>query len=91
MDELRSAPRGRIPEFDEARRSPAMILTGLAAGLLVAYLGLIFVPPAAPVVPFLLGLAIMPFQVAKAFALGAWAAACGVFVFLVTLLILLAL
>lgn len=86
----RLSPRlGPIAEFDAARRSPAMILTGLVAGLVSAGLSAMIFWPGAPVLPFILGMATIPFAKAKAFALGAWAAACGVLAFLVTLVILL--
>ncbi|SOJ55279.1 hypothetical protein MSIMFB_02768 [Mycobacterium simulans] len=70
-------------------RFPAMILSGLAAGLVFACIGAVVVWPAAPALPFILGMATMPFPKAKAFALGAWAAACGVLAFLITLAVLL--
>lgn len=84
------SPRlGPIAEFDTARRSPAKVLTGLLAGLVCAGLGAIVFWPGAPVLPFILGMATIPFANTKAFAVGAWAAACGVLAFLVTLVILL--
>ncbi|WP_085250911.1 hypothetical protein [Mycobacterium riyadhense] len=66
-----------------------MILSGLAGGLVFACIGAVFFWPAAPLLPFVLGIAAMPFPKAKAFALGAWAAACGVLAFLITLVVLL--
>jgi len=69
-------------------RSPAMVLGGLAAGLAAAYLGAVVFWPGAPVLPFILGIAVMPVAKAKGFALGAWAAACGVLAFLITLAVL---
>lgn len=70
------------------RRSPTMVLGGLAAGLASAFLGAVVFWPCAPVLPFILGIAAMPFAKANGFALGAWAAACGVLAFLITLAVL---
>ena len=67
---------------------PAMVLGGLTAGLAAACVGAAVFWPAAPMLPFVLGIAAMPFAKANGFALGAWAAACGVPAFLITLAVL---
>jgi hypothetical protein len=64
------------------------VLTGLAVGLAAGYFAAIVFWPAAPILPFLLGTATVPFAKAKAFGLGAWAAACGVPTFLITVFLL---
>jgi hypothetical protein len=85
---VKSPRLGPNPEFDAARRSPARVLAGLAAGLALGYFAAIFFWPAAPFLPFLLGMATVPFAKTKAFGLGAWAAACGVPTFLITVFLL---
>jgi hypothetical protein len=85
---VKSPRRGPNPEFDAARRSPVWVLTGLAVGLAAGYFAAIVFWPAAPILPFLLGTATVPFAKTKAFGLGAWAAACGVPTFLITVFLL---
>lgn len=83
------SPRlGPIPEFDDARDAPVKVVSGLAVGVICAAVGAVVFLPSAPALPFLLGLATVPFRRAKPFGVGAWAAACGTLSFLATLIVL---
>lgn len=74
--------------FQEVGRQPVPLLLGLAIGLGFGWLGGIFTPVFAPLLPLVVGGLMFLFKRTQAIAFGVVSAAAGVFVFLVTLLLL---
>jgi hypothetical protein len=71
--------------FPVARRQPALLLTGLATGMVCAVVAAFFLWIFAPLLPALIGISTMLFERTRAFALGALAAACGSATFLLAM------
>ncbi|OBB02247.1 hypothetical protein A5662_12575 [Mycobacteriaceae bacterium 1482268.1] len=74
--------------FEQARRSPAWVLIGLAVGIAATLLVGVYLWYYALIVPFLIGGVTVLFRRTQAFGLGVLAAGCGTVVFLVTLAVM---
>lgn len=74
--------------FEEAARRPVPLLFGLAIGLGCAWVAAVLTPLFAPLLPLVVGGAMILFRRTQGVALGVVSAACGVAAFLVATVLL---